>query len=186
MSQYTFKIATESWEFDQVHRLNYQAFVQEIPQHSPNAEGLLVDKFHSENTYIIGLRDRELVGMLAVRAKRPFSLDEKLGNIDCYLPAHNSVCEVRLLVVKPGFRYGWILAGLLARLSDYVASHGHDLIVISATVRQLKLYRHIGGVPFGALVGTREAQFQPMYFSYQTLRIPGLLARAGVEMERVR
>jgi len=31
-----FKVATEPWEFEQVHRLNYTTFVEEIPQHTPN------------------------------------------------------------------------------------------------------------------------------------------------------
>ena len=28
-----FKFATEEWEFEQIHRLNYRTFVEEIPQH---------------------------------------------------------------------------------------------------------------------------------------------------------
>ena len=47
------KVATEAWEFEQIHRLNYQTFVEEIPQHPPNPEKKLVDKFHQENTYLI-------------------------------------------------------------------------------------------------------------------------------------
>ena len=45
-----FKIATEDWEFEAIHRLNYKTFVEEIPQHEQNAEERLVDKFHAENT----------------------------------------------------------------------------------------------------------------------------------------
>ena len=31
-----FKFATEDWEFEEIHRLNYKTFVEEIPQHPPN------------------------------------------------------------------------------------------------------------------------------------------------------
>ena len=31
-----FKIATEDWEFDLIHQLNYKTFVEEIPQHQPS------------------------------------------------------------------------------------------------------------------------------------------------------
>src|SRR5437870_4503462 len=58
----TFKIATEPWEFEQIHRLNYLTFVEEIPQHHPNPEQRLVDRFHAENTYLICLCGQELVG----------------------------------------------------------------------------------------------------------------------------
>ena len=89
-----FKVATEGQEFDQIHRLNYKTFVEEIPQHTPNSEQRLVDKFHTENTYLIGLRGEQVMGMVAVRDKRPFSLDTKLDSLDSYLPAHRSLCEI--------------------------------------------------------------------------------------------
>src|SRR5271165_4992513 len=76
-----FKSATEDWEFEQIHRLNYRTFVEEIPQHQPSAEQRLVDKFHAQNTYLICLAGRKLVGMLAVRGNRPFSLDQKLPTL---------------------------------------------------------------------------------------------------------
>lgn len=96
-----FRIATEPWEFEQIHRLNYRTFVNEIPQHSPNPEGGLVDKFHAENTYLICVRGRQLVGMIALRAKRPFSLDAKLSDLDSYLPYHRSVSEAGMLAIEP-------------------------------------------------------------------------------------
>ena len=41
--QLVFKFATEEWEFEEIHRLNYKTFVQEIPQHqaSPSDEPFL-------------------------------------------------------------------------------------------------------------------------------------------------
>ena len=40
---------------------------------------------------------------------------------------------------------------------------GYDLAIISGTTRQEKLYKHLGFIPFGPLVGSDEARFQPMY-----------------------
>ncbi|HXD01650.1 MAG TPA: GNAT family N-acyltransferase, partial [Verrucomicrobiae bacterium] len=70
-----FKTASEDWEFDLIHQLNYKTFVEEIPQHSPSPTRRRVDPFHAENTYLICLSGRRLAGMLALRGKRPFSLD---------------------------------------------------------------------------------------------------------------
>jgi hypothetical protein len=85
------KIATEAWEFEQIHQLNYRTFVEEIPQHAPNPEGRLVDRFHAQNHYVIVLNGRELVGMVAWRHQRPFSLDSKVPNLDAHLPAGRSL-----------------------------------------------------------------------------------------------
>src|SRR5436309_6692642 len=162
-----FKIASEESEFEQIFRLNYKTFVEELPQHPPNPEKRLVDRFHHENTYLIALDGDELVGMMAVRDKRPFSLDEKLGNIDRYLPPGRKMCEVRLLAVLPSHRNGMVFQGLLKLLFDYGLSRHYNLGVISGTVRQQKLYKHLGFVPFGPLVGPKEAQYQPMYLTLE-------------------
>src|SRR5262245_15570295 len=160
-----FKIASEESEFEQVFQLNYKTFVEEIPQHPPNPEKRLVDRFHHENTYLIALDADQLIGMMAVRDKRPFSLDEKLGNIDRYLPQGRKICEVRLLSVLPSHRNGMVFQGLLKLLLEYGKDQRYNLAVISGTVRQQKLYKHLGFVPFGPLVGSKEAQYQPMYLT---------------------
>src|SRR3974377_1520576 len=91
-----FKFATEDWEIEQIHRLNYKTFVEEIPQHQAAPTHRLVDKFHRQNTYLICLCGGKLAGMLAVRGERPFSLDQKLEQLDSYLPPGRRICEIRL------------------------------------------------------------------------------------------
>jgi aspartate aminotransferase-like enzyme len=160
-----FKIATEEWEFEQIHKLNYRTFVEEIPQHEANPERTLIDKFHQDNKYIICLRDNRLIGMVSIRDKRPFSLDRKLKNLDSYLPKCGSIVEIRLLSVELGYRRGYVLKGLLTVLIEQVEAHEYDLAIISATLNQMRLYKHLGFVPFGPLVGSDSATFQPMYIT---------------------
>src|SRR6266850_1366627 len=163
-----FKTAAEGWEFELIHRLNYKTFVEEIPQHKAQPTDRLVDKFNSENTYLICLSGRQLAGMLAVRPDRPFSLDQKLENLDSYLPAGRKVCEIRLLAVDKKFRGAQVLQGILALLWQHGIEKGYDLAIISGTPRQFRLYQHLGFVPFGPAVGSGEAQFQPMYVTLET------------------
>ena len=163
-----FKTATEDWEFESIHRLNYKTFVEEIPQHHASPEQRLVDKFNTENTYLISLCGRKLAGMLAVRGNRPFSLDQKLENLDSYLPSGRKICEIRLLAVDKKFRGAQVLQGILALLWQHGIEKGYDLAIISGTTRQFKLYQHLGFVPFGLRVGTGDAQFQPMYVTLET------------------
>ncbi|HLO26579.1 MAG TPA: GNAT family N-acetyltransferase [Geobacteraceae bacterium] len=164
----SFKIASEPWEFEQIHCLNYRTFVEEIPQHPPNEDRRLIDRFHDENTYCIGLDGDQLAGMMAVRTHRPFSLDEKVADLDSYLPAGASVCEVRLLAVEPEFRGTDIFARLLRFTAEECIRRGYNLAVASGTVRQTRLYSRMGFIPFAGLVGTAEARYQPMYFTLQS------------------
>ena len=161
------KLATEPQEIEQIHRLNYRTFVEEIPQHAPNPEGRLVDRFHDENTYVIGVADGRVVAMLALRGKRPFSLDAKLPDLDNHLPPGRHVVEVRLLAVEPDRRRGPVFHQLFVFAAEHCLAQGYDLAIISGTTRQIKLYRHVGFEPFGPLVGKEGAQFQPMFLTLE-------------------
>ncbi|MFS0781816.1 aminotransferase class V-fold PLP-dependent enzyme [Bacillus sp. 1P06AnD] len=166
--KYIFKIADHEEEFKQIHRLNYDTFVHEIPQHSQNDIGLLIDRFHSENTYLICIRDKEVIGMIAIRGERPFSLDGKIGPVEKALPVKvNRLCEIRLLSIRKEYRKGRVFLGLIRLLAQYGLKKGYDATVISGTTRELKLYTQMGFLPFADITGNEDASFQPMYLTKQ-------------------
>ncbi len=168
--QLTFKVASEPWEMEAIHRLNHRTFAEEIPQHDGNEEGRLVDKFHDENIYIICLAGQELAGMVALRTQRPFSLDGKIPDLESHLPSGYRWCEIRLLAVDRKFRHSSVMLGMLQLLSREAVARGHNGAIMSATTRQLKLYRHMGCEPFGPLVGREGAWYQPMYLSMENVQ----------------
>jgi GNAT superfamily N-acetyltransferase len=171
----TYRIARRPWEFEQIHRLNYRTFVEEIPQHPPNPERRLVDGMLSRSTAFVCLEGRRLIGMVMLSGERPFSLDRKLPDLDAYLPAASKPCEVRLLMIEPSHRRGRVFAGLLVRAARWGRRQGYDLAVISATAHQMNLYRHLGFVPFGPPLGTAAAPFQGMYVTWD--RVPETVRR---------
>ncbi|MUV36551.1 2-aminoethylphosphonate--pyruvate transaminase [Lentibacillus sp. JNUCC-1] len=160
-----YKTADTPDELEQIHRLNHEAFVTEIPQHEKREDNRLVDRFHKENTYMIAKDQHKVVGMIAVRGNRPFSLDTKLEDLDAYIPMNAAPCEIRLLVIKKEYRKGTVFFGLCEQLIEYCLEQGYTLALISGTTRQEKLYKRIGFRPFGPLVGTKRARYQPMYLS---------------------
>lgn len=185
-SALNFKIATEPWEFEAIHHLNYKTFVEEIPQHARNPEQRLVDKFHAENTYAICLNGKDLVGMVAGRTNRPFSLDSKLPKLDSYLPDCRKILEVRLLSVEKNFRNGVVFSRLVGLMAQHFRELGYDLAIISGTLRQAKLYKHLGFIPFGPVVGNEDAQFQPMYLTLETfLQMAKLLSPPSAEVNKI-
>lgn len=181
-----FRIAREAWEFEAIHRLNYKTFVEEIPQHHHNPEQRLVDKFHAENTYAICLDGERLVGMVTGRGQRPFSLDQKVPDLDAHLPPDRKVLEVRLLSVEKEHRNGFVFSRLVGLLAQHFRDLGYDLGIISGTLRQQKLYKHLGFVPFGPVVGTGEAQFQPMYVTLETfVKMAKALSPPSAAVDRI-
>ncbi len=157
-------------EFEQIFKLNYDTFVEEIPQHTSNDEKVLVDKFHSKNNYLIAKKDKQVIGMICFSSERPFSLDQKLPDMDKLLPSYNKIAEIRLLSVKSENRNGTTAYRLLKKTSEELMKQQFDIAVISGTTRQLPLYKKIGFVEFGPLVGADEALFQPMYITLKQLR----------------
>jgi GNAT superfamily N-acetyltransferase len=150
---------------DAIHRLNYRTFVEEIPQHPPNTERRLVDRFHDQNVYAVYEVDGTVVGMVSARMHRPFSLDQQLGPVEEWLAPNARPLEIRLLAIEPAFRATRVFVRLVLFLTAYCMAAGYDVAVISGTTRQLQLYRHLGFIPFGRQVGHDGAWYQPMYIT---------------------
>jgi GNAT superfamily N-acetyltransferase len=170
-----FKVADQPWEFEQIYRLNYKTFVEEIPQHSPNPQKALIDRWLAKSTCFICLRGDHLIGMVAVCGERPFSLDKKLAHLDSYIPLGSRPCEIRLLAVERAYRGSLVFGGLLRCLIRYCRDAGYDLGLVSAAARQEKLYRHLGFVPFGPPLGTDQAPYQGMFLTWDRLTETGRL-----------
>ncbi|MEK5036475.1 aminotransferase class V-fold PLP-dependent enzyme [Sporosarcina sp. FSL K6-3457] len=178
-----YKIAETPSEFEQIHELNYRTFAEEIPQHGRNESHRLIDKFHDENTYIIGVKDDRVIGMIAVRSERPFSLDGKIGPVEKQLPFQaEKLVEIRLLAIEQAYRNGRAFLGLAQALVRYCLKAGYDAALISGTVREQKLYRQLGFSPFAQLTGTEEAAFQPMYLTKETFEagVAGRISKPSV------
>lgn len=127
-----------------------------------------------------------MAGMVAGRGNRPFSLDGKLAELDRYLPPGRKVLEVRLLSVEKEFRNGFVFSRLVGLLAQHFREQGFDLAIISGTLRQTRLYRHLGFVPFGPIVGQGDAQFQPMYLTLETfLQMARQLSPPSAEVSRI-
>jgi len=168
--RYLYKIAETEDEFQQVHKINYQTFAEEIPQHERNEEGILIDKFHERNTYLIIKKEDEIIGMVCVCATKPFSITQKLENLEKYLPVKGNMFETRLLAVKKEHRGKTAFSGLVGYWYRWWTENGFELTVMSGTLRQMKLYKHLGFIPFGPVVGTKEAPYQPMYLTLDKIR----------------
>ena len=164
MGRIIYKSAETDEEMEAVHKLNYKTFCEEIEQHPKNKDKKLVDRFHKENTYLTAWHDNQLVGMLAVRGNRPFSLDSKLQGLDSLLEnGLHPLCEIRLLSVKKEYRRTSVIRGLMNMVGEYCDKNGYEAGVISGILEQQRLYRHLGFKPFGPVVGNDKARFQPMY-----------------------
>ncbi|MCM3389898.1 aminotransferase class V-fold PLP-dependent enzyme [Ureibacillus chungkukjangi] len=161
---YWCKIATTEKEFDDIAALNYETFIEEIPQYKPNDTRRKVDRFHSENQYIVVYKETEIVGMLAFRDNRPFSLDEKIGKVEQYLDESDcgKLAEIRLLAVKKTNRTGRVLFRLIQAVYAFAYHQGYSAAVISGTTREQKLYKQMGFEAFAPAVGSEEAKFVPM------------------------
>ncbi|MYL49852.1 aminotransferase class V-fold PLP-dependent enzyme [Halobacillus litoralis] len=159
---FIYKVASTEEEYEQIHQLNYATFVEEIPQHNRNESRKLTDQFHNENTYIIAKKEEEVIGMIAVRGDRPFSIDHKLPDIDKYLEEGSIPCEIRLLSVKKEYRKRTTFFGMIDQLASYCLKQKFNVALISGTERELVLYRKLGFEPFAHTVGTKEAPYQPM------------------------
>jgi aspartate aminotransferase-like enzyme/N-acyl-L-homoserine lactone synthetase len=178
---YTFKIAETSHEIEQVHRLNYRTFVDEIPQHEDTGTGMLVDKFHHKNTYLIVLRASKLVGMMSVHDQPPFSVASRMPDPELLERRGTKPLEVRLLAIEPAERNGTMFFGLVWFFYNYAMAQGYTHLFISAVADKIELYKRINFKPLGPAVQSGKALFVPMMLDVKEM--PERLLRLKVMWE---
>lgn len=164
------KIATSKSEFEQIHRLNYKTFVEEIPQHNERADERLVDMFHGKSTYLIAVDMGKVIGMICYNVTRPFSLEKKNVVLDAYIPAGTKPVEIRLLTVDKSWRKTKVTYELIKTLIINLKKEGVQIGFISAITYELSFYNKMGFIPFGGLVGKKDAYYQPMYLTFDILK----------------
>lgn len=172
---YEFKLAETPEELEQVHRLNYQTFVQEIHQHPDSGSGVLVDKFHRKNSYLIGLREGRLIAMLSYHDQPPFSVVDRMPDPAVLAEQGVRPLEVRLLAIEPGERQSTVVGALMWCLLQNAKANGHTHFVISGVVEQKDFYTHMGFETLGPPVGQGRACYIPMWAT---------LDRVGESLER--
>jgi aspartate aminotransferase-like enzyme len=162
-----FKRAETAAEFDQIHRLNYRTFAEEVQQYAPDGSGVLVDRFHDKNIYYIAVENGRVLGMVAANDQSPFSVEKRLPDSTGLDALGGPLLEIRLLAVEPDSRHSMILGCLLWELYRYASKRGYSHAVISGITRNLEMYRRIGFQELGPAVGSGEASFVPMALSLQ-------------------
>ncbi len=171
VGQYVFKRAETRQEFEQIHRLNYRTFVNEIPQHPDPGSGVLVDKFHSKNAYLIVLREGGVVGMVSVHDQPPFSVADRLRDPEILTRPGTRPLEVRLLAIEPDERNKTLFFGLVWWLYEYAQANGYTHLFISGISERVALYEQLGFVPLGPAVPCGQASFVPMVLTIGQLPV---------------
>src|SRR5262249_20704390 len=162
VGHYVFKRAETRQEFEQIHRLNFRTFVNEIPQHPDTGSGVLVDKFHSKNAYLIVLREGRVVGMVSAHDQPPFSVADRLREPEVLSRPGTRPLEVRLLAIEPDERNSTMFFGLIWSLYEHARTNGYTHLFISGIADRVGLYERLGFVPLGPAVPCGQASFVPM------------------------
>lgn len=161
MHELVFKEATEGDEISQLQRLNYRTFVEELRQYETNPSGVLVDRFHADNRYFVAIEAGELLGMISINGNGPFSIEARLPDVGV-MERFYDPCEVRLLAIAPGARYGMVLAGLFWQVYAAAVKDGRSHMLISGVSERREMYESLGFRELGPAVRSGEASYIPM------------------------
>ncbi len=162
LGPYLFKVANEPGEFDQIHRLNYRTFVEELRQHRASGEAL-VDKFDHKNIYFVAKRGDRVVGMVCVHDQPPFSVESRLPDPGLLYRPGLKPLEARLLAVVPEERRsGLVFSGLVWAVYVFARREGYTNLFISGLAERQRLYERLGFRPLGQAVPEGEVAFVPM------------------------
>ncbi|BDQ34663.1 GNAT family N-acetyltransferase [Pseudodesulfovibrio portus] len=157
-----YRPATSEADYKRIHALNHRIFSDEIGQHAPAESGLLIDKFHDKNHYIVAEREGEIIGMICAHWRPPYSVADKYPGILSHLKESVFPAEVRLLAIIPEYRHTTVAWRLMRHLSQALLERGVDTIVISGIEEQKATYEKIGFKAVAPAVRCGEAFYYPM------------------------
>jgi len=182
LGRYTFKIAETPDEIEQVHRLNYETFAEEVGQYPESGSGQLVDKFHEKNTYFVAIEDGKVVGMMATHDQPPFSVAARLADPHLLDRLGTRLLEARLFAIRPDKRMGPVTRGVLWLVFEYGLANNYSHLIISGISSRCRMYERMGFRPLGPAVRDGDAEFVPMAMSLK--RVPNNIARDAQRIRR--
>ncbi len=170
LGPYLFKRAESADELAAVHRLNYQTFVRELPQHADPGDGQLVDKFHDRNVYYIAVFEGHVVGMISGHDQAPFSIADKMdepAKLDTLGPRP---FEVRLLAIEPEHRHRFVVTGLMWAIYRYAETSGYSHLLASGVATRIRMYERLGFERLGPATTSGEVDYIPIWCSIERMR----------------
>jgi aspartate aminotransferase-like enzyme/predicted N-acetyltransferase YhbS len=170
LGRYAFKPAQTAEEYAQVHRLNYQTFVRELPQHADHGDDRLVDKYHDRNMYWIALYEGRVVGMIAVHDQPPFSIADKMDNPSLLEDLGPRPMEVRLLAIEPEHRHRYVVTGLMWAVFRFAENKGYSHLLISGVSARRRMYERLGFIAVGEAVQSGAVDYIPMWCTLARMR----------------
>jgi hypothetical protein len=165
-ARYLFRVASTEAELEQVYRLNHRTFVDEVGQCQATVDGRLVDKFHDKNTYLVALKGGQVVGMVAVHDRPPFSTASRMADPGDLARLGGPFLEIRLLAVRPDARHGMVMPGLFLAIYDHARRREYSHLLISALRQRVGLYEKLGFRAIGTAVPSGAAEFVPMALDF--------------------
>ena len=184
--RYTFRQAESEADFVSLRRLNHLIFAEELGQHSPHEDGLLIDRMETHSRYWIALAGDEVVGMVSVHDDPPYSVEQRLSDPSVLENLPGRKLEVRLLAVHPRHRGRLVVAGLLGPLIAWAFTEGYELLLISGVVERAPMYRRLGFRELGPAVPDGAAAFFPMVLRLSDLPGSILISIARYQRRGVR
>ena len=149
-------------EFAAMWRLNHRTFSDELGQHAPHADGMLIDKLHAQNIYRIALSGEHLVGMISAHTGPFFSAVGHFGALMEKEILPGKTGEIRLLAVEKSVRGSAVAIKLCAAISDALKDSGIEKVIITGVASRKGFYQALGLRAIGAPVRDGAAIFYPM------------------------
>ncbi len=144
------KLVQSREELEQVYRLRYKVYVEEMglnPAEADHSRGIIMDSLDATARILAAFSDGEVVGTVRLNLARDTDMGEwrdhfQMEQFGPFFPERVSMTS--RLIVAPRFRHGTL--GL--RLAKAVTQLGHGLGVrfdnVSCHARQLALFKHWG------------------------------------------
>lgn len=150
-------------EREEIYRIRYQVYAEELHQHHENKEMKLKDDLDAFNEYIIAKVGNEIAGFISITPPNgKYSIDKYRARDTLPFLYHNAY-ELRILTVVEKYRKNKISLYLLYALARYVSIKNGDLVIGIGRDVLMDFYKSIGFIDAGEEIYSGKVVYRLMF-----------------------
>lgn len=142
----------------------HEIYAKELGQYAVNSENSIIDKYDSNNNYIVAYDGENLVGMVSITRPSTGKIST-LSRVPSHHEIHrftNDIAEVRLLSIKKEYRSKGLYKNIIFKIMQFCDLYNIDRILISAIENKADMYKLMGFMPISKPVIENKCVYIPM------------------------
>ncbi|MCF8217233.1 MAG: aminotransferase class I/II-fold pyridoxal phosphate-dependent enzyme [Chlorobium sp.] len=160
----TVRLATRS-DRNQIYKIRYQVYAEELGQHQSNVFRKLQDNLDEFNEYVVVKYFDTVIGFVSITPPNDtgYSIDKYVSRSEIPLSFHDALFELRLLTVVEEWRHSIAILLLVYGTYKYLKLKNASEVIAIGRAEIMSLYEGLGFKTLGKRILSGKVTYELMY-----------------------